>query len=250
MQSERHKLFRGDRLAPDEPALLRTREGMGRFLRNEARHFHRHDEDRLPSDTPQGTDKLVEEGGSDETPLIPDYYEALSSVPELPWNIEWRPGEEVDIMGELRMGVKDIFKAPQTGLVNKMDSNMRQMQETRKICSKISVIKQMQTQTQIYANQFSKYNPERFVERDVDDYVVSEDGPIFSQEVCRAALQRSIGKIFYHTGFEEFQPTAMDAVTDIAADYFQKLAKTVMLYKESPSGFSNQVMIRLFGPTR
>ncbi|KAF8444335.1 hypothetical protein BGX38DRAFT_713995 [Terfezia claveryi] len=237
---ERHKLFRHDRLAPDEPALLRTRDGMGRYLRKEARHFHQHDEDRMPSDSPRVVDKLVEEGGSDEAPLIPDYYEPLSTVPELPWNVEWRPGEEVDIIGnQLRLGKKDIFKAPSTGLVNKMDANMRQMQETRKICSKISVIKQMQTQTQIYANQFSKYNPEQFVEKDVDDYVVSEDGPIFAETVCRAALQRSLGKIFYHTGFEEFQPTAMEAVTDIAADYFKKLAKTVMLYREAPAGFSH-----------
>lgn len=214
---------------------------MGRFLRSGARHFHRHDEDRIPSDSLRGTDKLVEEGGA-EAPLIPDYYDPLSSVPELPWNVEWRPGEEVDIMGNtLRIGNKDDFKSPSTGLVIKMDSNMRQMQETRKICSKISVIKQMQTQTQIYANQFSKYNPEQFVERDVDDYVVSEDGPIYAETVCRAALQRSVGKIFYHTGFEEFQPTAMEAVTDIAADYFQRLARTVMLYKEAPVGFSDQV---------
>ncbi|KAI5790658.1 hypothetical protein DFH27DRAFT_570801 [Peziza echinospora] len=240
--SERHKLFKGDRLQPDEPALLRTREGMGRFLRSGARHFHQHDEERLPSDnSPHSTDNLVEDGT--EAPLIPDYYDSLSTVPELPWNIEWRPGEEVDIMTELKMGEKDIWKAPKNGLVNKMNSNMKQMQETRKICSKISVVKQMQTQTQIYANQFSKYNPEEFVEKDVEDYVVSQDGPVFSQTLCRAALQRSIGKIFYHTGFEEFQPTAIEAVTDIAADYFQKLARTVMLYKESPAGFSNQEII-------
>ena len=214
---------------------------MGRFLRSGARHFHQHDEERLPSDnSPHGTDNLVEEGTT-EAPLIPDYYDSLSTVPELPWNIERRPGEEVDIMTELKMGEKDIWKAPKNGLVNKMSSNMKQMQETRKICSKISVVKQMQTQTQIYANQFSKYNPEEFVEKDVEDYVVSQDGPVFSQTLCRAALQRSIGKIFYHTGFEEFQPTAIEAVTDIAADYFQKLARTVMLYKESPAGFSNQV---------
>lgn len=221
---------------------------MGRFVRNEARHFHQQNEDRIPNYSPRGTDKLVEEGGSDEAPLIPDYYEPLSAVPELPWNVEWRPGEEVDIQGDsLRIGSKDIFKAPSTGLVNKMDANNRQMQETRKICSKISVIKQMQTQTQIYANQFSKYNPEHFVERDVSDYVVSEDGPIYAETVCRAALQRSLGKIFYHTGFEEFQPTAMEAVTDIAADYFQKLAKAVMLYKEAPTGFSDQVRVFLRG---
>lgn len=55
-----------------------------------------------------------------------------------------------------------------------------------------------------------------------------------SAETSRAALQRSIGKIFYHAGFEEFQPSALDTVTDIATDYFQKLGKTLMLFKEAP----------------
>jgi transcriptional activator SPT7 len=86
----------------------------------------------------------------------------------------------------------------------------------------------------LYANQFTKYDPSDFAEKDVDDYVISENGPVMCAPVARAALQRSIGKLFYHAGFEEFQPTAMDAVTDIAADYFQKVTKTLLLYKESP----------------
>ena len=241
-QSERHKLFRGNRLDPDAPALLRSREGMGEFLRAQAKHFHRHDDDGLPADST----KLVEEGASEDKPIIPDYYNPMSIVPELPWTLEWRPGEEVDLTGDIRMGNKDIFKAPPNGLSIKMASNMKKMQETRKICSKISVIKQMQTQTQIYANQFSKYNPDEFVEKDVDDYVVSEDGPIMAPVLCRAALQRAVAQIFYHTGFEEFQPTAIEAATDIAADFFKKLARTAMLYKEAPQNFSNQVCICLF----
>jgi transcriptional activator SPT7 len=87
---------------------------------------------------------------------------------------------------------------------------------------------------QLYANQFTKYEIAEFVEKDVDEFVISDDGPIMCAEVARAALQRSIAKMFYHAGFEEFQPSGIDAVTEIAADYFQKLGKTLMLYKESP----------------
>jgi len=64
--------------------------------------------------------------------------------------------------------------------------------------------------------------------------VVSEDGPIMAPYVCRAALQRSVGKIFYHAGFEEFQPSALDAITDIAGDFFQKLVASFGLYREMP----------------
>lgn len=51
-------------------------------------------------------------------------------------------------------------------------------------------------------------------------------------EVCRAGMQRSVAKIFYHAGFEELQPSAMDAITDIAADYFGKVIQTVKSYTE------------------
>lgn len=86
----------------------------------------------------------------------------------------------------------------------------------------------------MYANQFTKYDPNPFVEKDVDDYVIFDEGPVMCANVSRAALQRSIGKLFYHAGFEEFQPTAVDAVTDIAIDYFQKLGKMLLVYKEAP----------------
>jgi hypothetical protein len=39
-----------------------------------------------------------------------------------------------------------------------------------------------------------------------------------AREMARV-LQRSVAKIFYHTGFEEYQPSALEAVTDIAADF-------------------------------
>ena len=52
-------------------------------------------------------------------------------------------------------------------------------------------------------------------------------------EVCKAALQRSVAKIFYHAGFEELQPSALEAVTDMAGDYFQKLGRSFNVYREA-----------------
>lgn len=86
----------------------------------------------------------------------------------------------------------------------------------------------------MYNNQFQKYNPEPFVEEDIEPHVVSDDGPIMSPWVCRAALQRSVGKLCYHAGFEELQPSALDVITDLAADYFQKIAQTLSVYREVP----------------
>jgi len=72
------------------------------------------------------------------------------------------------------------------------------------------------------------------VEQDIGAVAVSEDGPIMSPWVCRAAFQRAVGKIFYHAGFEDFQPSALDAVTDVASDFFGKLIRTFTLYNEAP----------------
>lgn len=87
---------------------------------------------------------------------------------------------------------------------------------------------------QLYQNQFQRYEPQPFMEADVAPMVVSEDGPVMAPIVCRAALQRSVGKIFYHAGFEEFQPSALDAVTDVAARFFQNLVASLGIYREQP----------------
>jgi hypothetical protein len=86
----------------------------------------------------------------------------------------------------------------------------------------------------MYQNQFQKYNPEPFVEADVPPHVMNDEGPVVAPWVCKAALQRSVAKIFYHTGFEEYQPSALDVVTDIASDFFLKIGETMKSYMEAP----------------
>lgn len=86
----------------------------------------------------------------------------------------------------------------------------------------------------MYQNQFQKYNPEPFVEQDVPPHVMNDNGPVVAPWVCKAALQRSVAKIFYHAGFEEYQPSALDAVTDIASDFFKKIGQTLKTYMEVP----------------
>lgn len=86
----------------------------------------------------------------------------------------------------------------------------------------------------MYHNQFQKYEPQPFVEADIESQFTSIGGAIMSPWVTRAALQRSVGKICYHAGFEELQPSALDVITDIAADYFEKIARTFNVYREAP----------------
>lgn len=247
MAAERHRLFQGDKLNPDEAALLRNRSGMRRWLKAQKQAtvdnpVYEDAEKAASKETAKGNnanpDTLAEEMEPEEESLLPDYYESLSAIPDLHPRLRWEEDAEHNVIeqGEefLRPYPKGQFIAGESKLTSKMATNMRQMQETRKICTKIGVVKQMQLQSQMYQNQFQKYQPEPFKERDINDHVMSDDGPVMAPWVAKAALQRSIGEIFYHAGFEEFQPSALDAVTDIAADFFTKLATTLSQYREVP----------------
>jgi transcriptional activator SPT7 len=235
----RHKLFRGDKLNPDEDALLRSKSGMRRWLRiqREARG-----ESTSEADDKEGkgnADQTLAEGmEGEEESLLPDYYDSLAAVPDLDPKLRWDTDTEGNAIVQqeefLRLYPKNQFVAPESKLKKIIDANMKEIQETRKLCSKIGIVKQMSIQTQMYQNQFQKYEPEPFVEPDIELPVMSDDGPLMAPLVAKATLQRSIGKIFFHAGFEEFQPSALDAITDLAAEFMHRLCTTLVNYREEP----------------
>ncbi|GME47998.1 hypothetical protein GTA08_BOTSDO04045 [Neofusicoccum parvum] len=238
--AERHRLFRNDHLNVEEPALLRTKAGMRRWLRQHKLAVN----EGVPEDEvdavdgkdgvqPASGETLAEGIEGEEERQVPDYYDTLSIMPEVNERLKWVEDSEGQVIqqGEefLRMVPKGYFQSPESNLASKMEANMKQMQDTRKICAKIGIVKQMQLQSQ-----FQKYDPQPFEEADAGTVVVSDDGAVMSQWTCRAALQRSVAKVFYHAGFEEFQPSALDAVTDIASNFFTQIARTFNVYREAP----------------
>lgn len=242
--AERHRLFRDEILQPEEPAILRSKSGMRRWLR------HRKEAEaefaKGTVSVPDGKDgvqtvageSLAEGISGEDERQIPDYYDPVCVIPDLNEALQWVEDAEGHVVQQreeyMRIFPKGQFTAPDSALTERMDKNMNSLQETRKICAKIGIVKQMQLQSQLYQNQFQKYEPQPFHEADIEPMVVSEEGPPMAPYVCRAALQRSVGKIFYHAGFEEFQPSALDAVTDIAAKFFQNLVQTFGNYHETP----------------
>lgn len=242
--AERSRLFRGEHLNVDEPALLRSKAGMRRWQRQQK--IISDDKSGAESDTNEDTDAgassapgetLAEGIEKDEDSTLPDYYNPLSAIPDLDERWKWTTDSDGNVVPQsddwMRLYPKDQYKSiAQGSLTKKMDANIRQMQDTRKICSKIGIVKQMQLQGQTYQNQFQKYEPQPFVEQDVGAVVVSENGPLMAPWVNRAALQRSVGKIFYHAGFEDFQPSALDMVTDVASQYFTKLTEGFRAFRE------------------
>ncbi|EED19933.1 transcriptional activator spt7 [Talaromyces stipitatus ATCC 10500] len=239
--AERHRLFKGDKLNAEERALLRTKTGMRRWLKNQKQAGPESDkavESQSNALQPETSETLAEGIEEEDDRVIPDYYDVMSGIPDIPPHLVWREdaeGNVVDNMEEfLHILPKGSFTQPDSKLSRRMDANMRQMQETRKICSKVSIVKQMQLQSQVYQNQFQKYNPEPFVEQDVSTHVMNDEGPVINPWISKAALQRSVGKLLYHTGFEEYQPSALDAITDIASEFFVKISRTLKEYMEAP----------------
>jgi len=148
---ERNRLFRGDKLNPDEPALLRSKAGMRRWLRQQKQT--QSDHTGRGKDATQSAETLAEGMEGEEERVIPDYYDPLSAIPDVNHKLQWHEdadGQLVERSDEfLRIVPPGHFTAPKSFLTAKVEANMKQMQETRKLCSKIGVIKQMQLQSQV-----------------------------------------------------------------------------------------------------
>lgn len=157
MAAERHRLLKGDKLNPEEPAMLRTKAGMRRWLRHEKQAAiegdRTHDAATLAMEPEAAGESLAEGIEVEEDKMLPYYYDVMSGVPDLPDHLLWKEdaqGNVVDASEEfLRILPKGSFTQPDSKLSRKLNSNMRQMQETRKICSKIGIVKQMQLQSQV-----------------------------------------------------------------------------------------------------
>lgn len=246
--AERHRLFLGDHLNPEEPALRRTKLGMRRWLRNQKQAVSdgalgkksaedeaeiRENEESQPSG-----ETLAEGMEGEEERVLPDYYDALAAIPDLTNRLQWLEDSDGNVQDPseefLRVLPRGLFTSPESNLTRKIEKNLRQIQETRKVASKVGVVKQMQLQSQMYQGQFQKHEPAPFVEQDIEPTVISEEGPPVAPSVSRAALQRSAAKLLVHAGFEEFQPAALDAVTEMAGDYLTKLARTLNEYSQAP----------------
>lgn len=154
---ERNRLFKGDKLNPEEPALLRNKAGMRRWIRQQKQaqtHTSRPDiNGKDGNEASEGADTLAEGMEAEEERVLPDYYDPLSAIPDINPKLQWVEDSEGNVVDQseefLRIVKPGHFTAPMGSLSAKVDANMKQMQETRKLTSKIGVIKQMQLQAQV-----------------------------------------------------------------------------------------------------
>lgn len=157
--AERNRLFRGEQLNLEEPALLRSKAMMRRWLRQQ-KHFEQLSgdanglADAADDDPTAGGETLAEGIETEEDSTLPDYYNALSALPEL--NSQWRwttdfEGCVIPRSDEwMRLYPRKQYVSNSEGsLCRRMEANMKQMQDTRTICAKIGIVKQMQIQAQV-----------------------------------------------------------------------------------------------------
>lgn len=243
--AERHRLFKGGQLDPEAPALLRTKLGMRRWLRKqkeaviEAAPADKQLDSEVKEkeeDQPSG-ETLAEGMEGEEEKVLPDYYDSLAALPDLPHRLLWAEDSEGRVQDAsdefLRALPKGAFLSHKSHLADRIEEDLRQIQRTQKITSKIAVVKQMQLQSQIYQGQFQKHETIPLIEQDAEPHVMLDDGPILAPNASRAALQRVAGKLLLHAGFDDFQPSALEAITDMASDYFVKIARTFLEYSQA-----------------
>ena len=153
LAKERHQLFAGNKLNVDEPALLRTKAGMRRFLKSQREAEAISLGDASATGHKERAETLAEGMEDDVERTIPDYYEPQTVIPDISPKLRWIEDGEGQVINQhedmLRLAPAGHFISPVSKFTRKFDANLRQMQETRKLCSKISVIKQMQIQTQV-----------------------------------------------------------------------------------------------------
>lgn len=120
-----------------------------------------------------------------------------------------------------------------SGLNELYTNNITEIQEIRKICFKISLIRQMQTQQFMHRTQMRQPEIEYLKDVDIDPVSKLPNHDIYNEEVQFAAFRKGIAKIAMHTGFETTEPFAINTLTQLAERYMLNLAKSMKLHCES-----------------
>lgn len=136
-----------------------------------------------------------------------------------------------------------LFALPlRKGLNKTYFDNIKLMQEIRKICFKISLIRQMQSQKFVHHTQMKPPEIEELKEVDVDPISRLPNRDSFCKEIHYSTLRRNICKIVMQTGYQSITPSAINTLTQIGEHYFGNLVKSLKLHLETSS--SNKLTFR------
>ncbi len=131
------------------------------------------------------------------------------------------------------------FVSPKNGLNKVILDNISQMQDIRKICFKISLIRQMQQNQFIHHTQLKPPVFEKLRDFDLDPLEKKSEDVVFDHKFngpfIYSIFRKNISKILMNTGFEAADPLAVDAVAQIAETFLGNLIKTIKMHLETNS---------------
>lgn len=236
--SQRADLFDNEsKLRPDASAIVRDPNKMSVF-----KNFF---------DSKQVVSKSSNLLANDEPYLLE--YEVMGGLPGIRYNGTNYEEEEkkeqrlVDLYLQRTGGdiqnLDSLFALPlRKGLNKTYFDNIKLMQEIRKICFKISLIRQMQSQKFVHHTQMKPPEVEELKEVDVDPISRLSNRDSFCKEIQYSTLRRNICKIVMQTGYQSITASAINTLTQIGEHYFGNLVKSLKLHLETSS--SNKLTFR------
>ncbi|CCE78354.1 Piso0_000975 [Millerozyma farinosa CBS 7064] len=229
--AQRAALFdENNKLRSDAEAIVRKSAAMTNF-----NHYL------MNSEVVSKTSNLLE---NDEPYLLE--YDIAGGVPGLAYEGVDREEEErleqrlVDIYLQQANGDPSRIKSPfalptNRGLNKAYFENISEMQEIRRICFKISLIRQMQTQSFVHHTQMKPPEIEELKEIDIKAASNLPNHDFYTKEIQYSVLRKNIAKIVMQTGFETTEPVAINTLTQVAEKYLSNLIKSLKLHTESNS---------------
>lgn len=228
--NERSKLFKDGKLEGDANAIIRDTNQMWNFQR-----YNSNDNSQIPLHRNR---KYYDE--HDDPYLLE--YDVSGGIPEFKHqNINVDKLED-NLMEQLMGEGKTLQSLPDSGMKvadegsnHLILENIKIMQDIRRVCFKINLIRQMQTNQFVHQSQFIAPDIQRIRLDDIDPMSKLPTRDQMSHKVCQTALLKSVSAIVMHTGFESTTSTCAMLLTHIAEEYMGNLAKTMKLHLESKS---------------
>ncbi|KAH3683423.1 hypothetical protein WICPIJ_005606, partial [Wickerhamomyces pijperi] len=238
------------RLNPDAPALVRDKKNMREFekflgsyqsrkrtfksedssLENDAEQEQQEQEDQSSATDKESKPYLIEYDINGGIPGIP--YAGVSGL-----QLDQEEQKLIDQVMQTGLQPSCYSSSDSHGGLNKViNSNIELMQEIRRICYKISIIRQMQQQHHIHHSHLkpAPYNP---IDDTVDLDPISRlpNREKHDKRVVFEVLRKRVAKLAMQTGFESAGGFAIDTLTQITGDYMDNLMRTIKTHLESPS---------------
>ncbi|TID18607.1 hypothetical protein CANINC_003857 [Pichia inconspicua] len=226
---ERSKLFKENKLQPDAEALLRTKRQMNSF------EWHLKDETNLIlHKNRNGLDE------NDDPYLIE--YDVTGGVPEIchnNLNIDQVEENILERMIEKGQKLEDLpdsrVKVKVQGCNSMILENISLMQDIRKICFRINLIRSMQTSKFMHQSQYVAPSKPKIKFDDIDPMSKLSTRDLMSENIAYHALLKSVSALTMLNGFEQTSKSCAVLLTEVAKNYISNLAKTFKLLLESKS---------------